>query len=109
MTSPAIRATLVNALCGIVCESRKRRTRQFLLGLSADELQYIAEFLGSCILEEQHPGQWNRTRLASAIQRFEESRGAGSRGREHRMIVLLEYFRRSHEAPLAAAARASNV
>src|ERR1043165_4347278 len=44
--SAPMRSTLVRSLCSMVSDSQKRKARQFLLGLSTDELQYIAEFFG---------------------------------------------------------------
>jgi hypothetical protein len=70
-----------------------------LQGLSADELQYIAEFLGSCILEaDQHLGS-TRRQLAEDVARFERCRRAASthkkallQDKDHKMILLLEYL-----------------
>ena len=45
------RNALIVALVACSHETVKPRARQFLLGLSCDELQFIAEFLGACILE----------------------------------------------------------
>jgi len=86
-----------------------RPTRRFLQGLATDELQYIAEFLGSCILESGDRCRCNRTQLAEAITQFARSRhnapdpatcrcAAGSlqdQDQEHKMILLLEYLCRS--------------
>jgi hypothetical protein len=87
-------------------DSQKRPTRRFLQGLATDELQYIAEFLGACILESGGRCRGSRTQLAEAIKQFErcrhgatsanESRCKGSRqDQEHKMILLLEYLCRS--------------
>jgi hypothetical protein len=45
------RNTLIAALVACSDETVKTRARRFLMGLSCDELQFIAEFLGACILE----------------------------------------------------------
>ena len=73
--------------------------------MATDELQYIAEFLGSCILESGWRCYSSRTQLAEAIKQFDRSRrDAGCRGlpdrcrdqdQEHKMILLLEYLCRS--------------
>jgi hypothetical protein len=47
----ALRNTLVAALVECADRPKKPTARRFLLGLSFDELQFIAEYLGSCILE----------------------------------------------------------
>ena len=48
------RNTLIAALVACSDETVKTRARRFLLGLSCDELQFIAEFLGACILESSY-------------------------------------------------------
>jgi hypothetical protein len=74
--------------------------------LATDELQYIAEFLGACILESGGQCRGSRTQLAEAIKQFERNRhrttvDAGLRSldplqdQEHKMILLLEYLCRS--------------
>ena len=88
---------LVRALCSCVGDRRRRRARRFLQGLSADELEYIAEFHGSCILEAEHLGS-TRGQLAEDVARFERCRRAASPNRkalpdeDHKMILLLEYL-----------------
>ncbi len=101
----AKKSTLVRALSLCAEEPQKKEIRRFLLGLAADELQYIAEFLGSCILESGWRWQGSRTQLAEAIKQFDRSRresgcrcSAGSlrdQDQEHKMILLLEYLCRS--------------
>jgi hypothetical protein len=96
----------VCALVACLESSQRRPTRRFLQGLATDELQYIAEFLGSCILESGGQCRGSRTQLAEAIKQFERNRhgatpDADSRGldplqdQEHKMILLLEYLCRS--------------
>jgi hypothetical protein len=46
-----VRSALVTALVARAENSLKARVRRFLRGLSCDELQFIASFLGACILE----------------------------------------------------------
>ena len=46
-----MRSVLVTALAARADSSLRVQARQFLRGLSSDELQFIAGFLGACILE----------------------------------------------------------
>jgi hypothetical protein len=74
-----MRSALVAALIGCVELPLKARTRQFLRGLSYDELQFIAEYLGAKILETACGGcgLTNHRRTEDA---------------ELKMILLLEYL-----------------
>jgi len=74
------------------------------MGLATDELQYIAEFLGSCILESGGRCCTSRTQVAEAIKQFERTRrmaqtdpfaNGSIQDQEHKMILLLEYLCRS--------------
>ena len=97
---------LVRALCSCVGDQKRGIARRFLQGLSSDELQYIAEFLGSRILESDCRTSPSRRQLAEDVTRFERSRHAaaqrkgGSRAsgsaqdEDHKMILLLEYLSR---------------
>lgn len=88
-----MKASLVSALSSCVSDPQRRRARRFLQGLSADELQYIAEFLGSCILESPRRCNCTRWQLAEGIAEFERARGAScSPDEDHKMILLLEYL-----------------
>src|SRR5204862_5158641 len=89
-----MKSTLVKSLCAVVPDPQRRKARQFLLGLSTDELQYIAEFLGSCILESEHPSRWTRAQLSHGIQRFDQSQKHSVSDRQHKMILLLEFLSR---------------
>jgi len=68
------------------------------MGLSSDELQFIAEFLGACILESTEEG-CSRTELAERIAQFQRGRLRCSSGcsedQDHKMIILLEYLCRN--------------
>ena len=95
------KSALVRALAACVDDLQKRQIRRFLLGLATDELQYIAEFLGSCILESGGRCCTSRTQVAEAIKQFERSRrlaqtvtcvSASIQDNEHKMILLLEYL-----------------
>ena len=60
----------------------RSKARRFLAGLSSDELQFIAGFLGSCILESQGPCTNDRSVRARQL----------SADQELKMILLLEYL-----------------
>jgi hypothetical protein len=70
-----------------------------LRGLSCDELQFIAEFYGACILEA--PATY--TALAERIAAFESGHGNALRmaDLEHKSILLVEYLRSLGQAVAA--------
>ena len=90
-----MRNSLVTALVACADEPLKSKARRFLAGLSSDELQFIAEFLGSCVLESPVRCARNRAELAERIARFQTQAHRAwmrSTDQEHKMIVLLEYL-----------------
>jgi len=103
----AKKPALVRALSACVDDVQRGQARRFLQGLSTDELQFIAEFLGSCILESGLRCCSNRRQLAEAIKQFAQSRRNAApatapelpvnslQDQEHKMILLLEYLCRS--------------
>ena len=101
-----MKSILVKSLCAVVSDRQRRKARQFLLGLSTDELQYIAEFLGSCILDCEEPYNWTRTQLNHGIQRFDRSQKRSVGDRQHKMILLLEFLDRCDIGTAPAPARA---
>ena len=101
-----MKTALVQSLCSMTALAQRRKTRQFLLGLSTDELQYIAEFHGCCILESETPSKWTREQLSKRIERFDQSRQTGS-DRAHKMILLLEFLCRSAPAVASITERAN--
>ena len=86
----------------------KLKARRFLDGLSCDELQFIAEFLGSAWLESAQPGAALQGDLLDRVAEFQRlgPRRLPSRDQDHKAIVLLEFLCRSglQKAPLAARA-----
>jgi hypothetical protein len=82
------------------------------MGLSADELQFIAEFLGACILEPAEKGRYSRAELAERIIQFERARLCCSPGcsedQGHKMVLLLEYLCRSGSPRISLAMRAGH-
>ena len=105
-----MRKSLVAALVACADQPLKAKARRFLAGLSSDELQFIAEFLGSCILESQARCAGDRAELAERIARFQRARTARSRtlvpDQELKMILLLEYLCCSGLQKLSMAVRA---
>jgi hypothetical protein len=101
----ARRQDLVTAL--IACTENPFRTnaRRFLRGLSADELQFIAEFVGSLILESEEHCRCSRAELAERIADFQSARQRQSSLDDHKMILLLEYLCRSGLQRAAAHSR----
>jgi hypothetical protein len=94
-----VRSTLVAALVSCADSPHKSQARRFVEGLSADELQFIAEFLGACVLDPAGQSCPSRAQWAERIARYQQaSTGRGSPDREHKMILLLEYLCRSGEA-----------
>jgi hypothetical protein len=78
-----VRSALVTALLACSDSSLKTKARRFLQGLSSDELQFIAEYLGACILESTGPCQPSTGYCPETPDR------------DHKMILLLEYLRQS--------------
>ena len=88
-----MRNTLVAALVACADRPMKFRARRFLLGLSSDELQFIAEYFGACILASGDGSACGDTELAGRIiqfQRYAEARKAADR--ELKLILLREYL-----------------
>jgi hypothetical protein len=89
-----VRSALVTALMACSDRSLKTDARRFLEGLSSDELQFIAAYLGARILEsaECRRGSGQSSELPYCQM---------TPDRDHKMILLLEYLRRSGQ-PSAA-------
>ncbi len=95
-----MRGTLVAALASCTDCRRRPKARRFLVGLSADELQFIAEFLGASLLESTLESALDsaasRPEIAERIAEFQAARlgpGAGSsRDQDHKTILLLEFL-----------------
>ena len=100
-----MRTALISAIAECAERRFQKKARRFLQGLSRDELQYIAEFLGACVLESMRPSPLTRRDLAGCIAQFEQIRRAApdcAGDQEHKMILLLEYLSRSQLAYSAA-------
>ena len=90
----ALRQDLVAALAACADSSSQAEARSFLIGLSADELQFIADFQAACILDSHCCCRSTRAQLAARVAEFQQSRGSTS-DQDHKMILLLEYLCRS--------------
>ncbi len=104
-----MRTALISAITACAEQRLQRKARQFLLGLSRDELQYIAEFLGACVLESPNHTVLSRRELAEGIAHFEQIRHSPAqtnRDQEHKMILLLEYLCRNGVTHCSLAVRA---
>lgn len=113
------RNTLVEALTSMSRLARRASAKEFLEGLSTDELQYIAAYFGACTLDPvMGDRSATRGRRACEIQRYERGRAkklqyfsAHDRARtgtkrasavSHKMIVLLEFLTVSERTASAA-------
>lgn len=86
---------LVAALVSCTDAPSRSPARRFLRGLSRDELEYIAEFLGACILESSARRRSTRAQMAERIAEFQQGRlgyAACSPDQEHKMVLLLEFL-----------------
>jgi hypothetical protein len=104
-----LRTALISAIAEYAEERFQKKARKFLLGLSTDELQYIAEFLGACVLESSGSSALSRREFADSIAHFEHVRRASADcvgDQEHKMILLLEYLCRSRLTHYPLALRA---
>ena len=94
-----MRSTLVAALISCADSPHKSTARRFVQGLSSDELQFIAGFLGACVLDSSGRPRASRAQWAERIARYQQTpadcRPCHSADREHKMILLLEYLCRS--------------
>jgi hypothetical protein len=90
----AQRQDLVAALVAFTEAPLRSRARRFVDGLSADELQFIAEYLGACILEAGRCGCCSRAELGRRIGEFQHARG-WNRDCDHKSILLLEFLCRT--------------
>jgi hypothetical protein len=101
----ALRQDLVAALVACTDTPYRAKARRFASGLSADELQFIAEYIGACILESPGNCRCTREQLARQIAEFQQTRRPVA-DQDHKMILLLEYLCRTGNQALAVRARA---
>ena len=104
-----MQSALLAALTSCAEGPLQLKARDFLQGLSYDELQFIAEFLGASILENDEKRRCSRAQLAQRIAEFQRARSsvAPSPDQDHKMILLLEFLCRSglQQAPVGVRAR----
>ena len=88
-----MRNALVAALVECAEVPCRNKTRRFLNGLSSDELLFIAEFFGACIVESGD----SVTRTQFEVEARLASRCAHPRSadHDHKIILLHEYLLRS--------------
>jgi hypothetical protein len=90
-----VRSTLVRALVSCADNPHRTRARRFVQGLSADELQFIAGFMGACLLDSAHHCL-SRAQWAERIARYQQASAGCHPSRsadlEHKMILLLEFL-----------------
>ncbi len=102
------KVTLVDAIASFSNLLHRESAREFLEGLSTDELEYIAAYFGARTLDPKLRGaDANRNHVAGRIERYERDRQPKGRpdlscGRascaatltdvSHKMIVLLEFL-----------------
>ena len=105
-----MQTSLVAALVARTDPPVKVEARRFLSGLSSDELQFIAEFLGACKVERWEAFGCSRGQLAERIAYVQQARAdcrLRSEDLEHKMILVLEYLCRCG-LQLSAQARAGH-
>ena len=101
-----MRSVLVAALVSCAEGRLQSKARRFLAGLSADELQFIAEFMGASILESDGPPVRAQPDLANLVEDFGRARSgrlAACDDQDLKSILLLEFLRSNavHKAPVA--------
>ncbi len=71
----------------------KLQTRRFLVGLSSDELQFIAEYLGACILASAGNCPASNPELSAGVLRFQPPPTPRlAADRELKLILLREFL-----------------
>ena len=103
-----MRTALVAALVSCADSPHRLRARRFVQGLSADELQFIASFLGACVLDSSGNSYASRAQWADRIAQYQQICAGRpqyrSADQEHKMILLLEYLCRCSAPPLPLSA-----
>lgn len=96
----AQRHDLVAALVACTDAPFRARARRFANGLSSDELQFIAEYLGSCILESASHCACSPEALAARLPAAD---------RDHKVILLIEYLCRTGHQAIAVQVRKGQI
>jgi len=100
----AQRQDLVAALVACTDGACRAKARRFVNGLSSDELRFIAEYLGACILESSAHCRCSRADLARRIADYQRS-SRPMPDQDHKMILLLEYLCRTGNSAVAVRVR----
>lgn len=101
------RQDLVAALIACADTGCRATARRFVDGLSKDELQFIAEYLGACILQPPDLCGCSRAELAEHVSKFLRSRSSErAPDRDHKSILLLEFLCRTGPQGAAVSATA---
>ena len=85
----ALRSALVSALATCCERPLRSPVRRFLVGLSSDELEFIAGFMGSCILEASGEISGYRPAREDAL----------TDDQNHKMILVREFLCRGGLRP----------
>jgi hypothetical protein len=92
------RSSMVGALLRSANPSRQRLVLDFLQGLSRDELECLAEFQGSCVLEEEFSVACQPYRLmADFFDPSVSERWRNPDDRAHKMFVVLAFLDILHD------------
>ena len=102
-----MRSVLVAALASCTTRRSKSQTRRFLGGLSRDELQFIADYVGASILESAADGPCSRPEIAGRLVEFQRIRGSHP-DLDHKTILLMEFLCRSGLGKTPVAVRATH-
>lgn len=84
----------VAALISCAEGPRQSSLRRFLTGLSTDELEFLAAFMGASILEAAAGCPWSRSQLAERIADMQRGCYAArsTQDQDHKMILLFEFL-----------------
>ncbi len=93
MRMVAQRQDLVTALVACADAPFRASARRFVSGLSANELRFIADYLGACILES-FGCRCSRHELAQRIAEFQSIRQPMG-DCDHQSILLMEFLCRT--------------
>ena len=102
-----MRSVLVAALASCTTSRSKSQTRRFLVGLSRDELQFIADYVGASILESAQDGPCSRPELAERMVELQRNRSSHP-DLDHKTILLMEFLGRSGLGRTPPAVRATH-
>jgi hypothetical protein len=107
-----VRRALVAALVSCADGSLRPKTRRFLAGLSCDELQFLADFVGASIVECACRYPRRRSQLSLGIGEFQKARrarcNAASADQDHKVILLREFLSVSGQQAAAALRSSAN-